>query len=204
MSGHLQREPVLVRFAKLRGALAMPEYLDHQGTGTVAMSVSLNTVLWRFITADQPPGIVDAIGKFKLPEPEVIVSLLLRAALTLAGANNGYVLWWLQVALQRDRIQAYLFGQTGCSDGRDTFAAGLGRTDDTGQQQGCKTRQPDGKHRGCNKYFKQTEPAIRGPQLVVPGPMTFPAFLMFEHDLRPPWPACYWCYLILQIKGRHR
>ena len=55
-----------------------------------------------------------------------------------------------------------------------------------------------------NKYFKQTEPAIRGPQLVGPGPMTFPAFLMFEHDLRPPWPACYWCYLILQIKGRHR
>ena len=41
------------------------------------MIVSLDTVLWRPIVADQPPGILDAIGKFELLKPEIVVGMLL-------------------------------------------------------------------------------------------------------------------------------
>jgi len=53
---------VLLRNAVL-AHLAPPENLDHQGTGAVAMTVSLDAVLWRLIAADQPPGIDDAVGE---------------------------------------------------------------------------------------------------------------------------------------------
>ena len=44
-----------------------PKDFDYQGTGAITMAVSLDTVLWRPIPADQPPGISDAIGKLQLP-----------------------------------------------------------------------------------------------------------------------------------------
>ena len=66
---------VFVRTPIIR-TLTIPEYLDYQGAGTVTLTIPFDTILWCLIVADQPPGIFDAIGKFKLPEPEVIVGLV--------------------------------------------------------------------------------------------------------------------------------
>ena len=62
--------------AFIASALAAPDYLDHQGAGAVTMTVSFNAILRRLIMANQSPGIWNAIGKFQLPKPKIIVSLL--------------------------------------------------------------------------------------------------------------------------------
>ena len=133
MSGNVQCIAVLISFAGLRDDMALPEYLDHQGTGAVTLTVSLDTIPWRLIATDQSPGILDAIGEIKLPEPEVVVSLLFGRTLVIADANNGNIPGWVHVAVQRIGVHTDLLGKVSRCNGRDAFPAGLGRTCYCGQ-----------------------------------------------------------------------
>ena len=72
--------------------------------------------------------------EFKLPESEVIVSLLLGCTLNSTDANNGNIFRWVHVTGQRSRIHTDLFGQTGRCHRRNAFPPGLRGADNTVQQ----------------------------------------------------------------------
>jgi len=107
-SGYLQRISALWNFAVVVRVLTAPEYFDHQGTGAITKTVSLDTILWRLIVTDQPPGIWNAIGKFQLPKPEIVVCLLFGGAQVITGADSGNVFRWVQVSIQGSWIHTDL------------------------------------------------------------------------------------------------
>lgn len=147
-------------FTARRAVLTLPEYFDHQGTATVTMSVSLDAIRWRPIVADQPPGVLDAVGEIKLPDSKVVIGLLFRRAWVLAVANSGYIVGWRQVAAERGRIQADLFSQAGRRRGRDALTAGLCRADHAVEQERREACKPQGKNRGRNQDLQQAEAGV--------------------------------------------
>ena len=78
MSGYFQYEAVCVRSILVDKTVTHPEYFYNQGTGSITMVISIVSILWRPIVADQSPGILNAVSKLKLPKFEIIVGLLLR------------------------------------------------------------------------------------------------------------------------------
>jgi hypothetical protein len=111
MSGYFQYEAVCVRSILVDKTVTNPEYFDNQGTGSITMVISIVSIVWRPIVADQSPGILDAVSKLKLPKPEIIVSLLLWRAQTIAAANSGHIFSGVKILLERYGVHANLLGQ---------------------------------------------------------------------------------------------